>query len=99
MKPITLDEAIKEKLGDGDFAVLFEEEKTINAIAKLVVELRQQEGLTQAELAKQAHTTQPVIARLEKGFDSRIPSFKLLSRIARALGRELVIDFKPTRPT
>jgi len=50
--------------------------------------------LTQSELAQKAHTTQPVIARLERGSDFRIPSLELLGRIAYALGKEIVIDFK-----
>ena len=94
MKPITLNEVIKEKLNDDEFAVLFEKEKIINDIAKFIVEMRQGQGLTQTELAEKARTTQPVIARLERGMDSRIPSLELLSRIAHALGREIVIDFK-----
>jgi DNA-binding XRE family transcriptional regulator len=94
MKKITLDEVIQEKLQDEEFSVLFEREKIINAIAGFIVDMRQRQGLTQIELAQKAHTTQPVIARLERGQDSRIPSLELLSRIARAFDREIVIDFK-----
>jgi transcriptional regulator with XRE-family HTH domain len=50
--------------------------------------------LTQLELAQKAYTTQPVIARLERGSDSRIPSLEFLGRVAHALGKEVVIDFK-----
>jgi transcriptional regulator with XRE-family HTH domain len=53
--------------------------------------------LTQLELAQKAYTTQPVIARLERGSDSRIPSLELLGRIAHALGKEIVIDFKASQ--
>jgi len=69
----------------------------INRIACTVVELRQRQGLTQLELAQKAYTTQPVIARLERGSDSRIPSLELLGRIAHALGKEIVIDFKASQ--
>jgi len=94
MKPITLDEVVSEKLQNEEFAILFEKEKIVNTIARLIVEMRQKEGITQVELAEKAQTTQPVIARLEKGLDSRVPSLELLSRIARAFNREIVIDFK-----
>jgi predicted transcriptional regulator len=49
--------------------------------------------VSQAELARRARTSQPSIARLEKGQVS--PTVVSLDRIARALGAELVIDFEP----
>lgn len=94
MKPITLDEVIAKKMKDEDFAVLYEKERIINKIACAIIEMRQRQGMTQAELAEKAHTSQPVIARLERGSDSRIPSLELLGRVAHALGKEIVIDFK-----
>jgi transcriptional regulator with XRE-family HTH domain len=50
-------------------------------------------GVSQAELARRAKTSQPSIARLEKGQVS--PTVISLDRIARALGAELIIDFEP----
>lgn len=50
-------------------------------------------GLTQAELARLSRTSQPAIARLEKGMVA--PTVASLDRIARALGAELVVDFEP----
>jgi hypothetical protein len=44
-----------------------------------------------------ARTSQPSIARLEKGQVS--PTVISLDRIARALGTELVIDFEPASGT
>ncbi len=54
---------------------------------------RRRAGISQAELAKKAGTSQPSIARLEQGRVS--PTVVSLDRIARALGTELVIDFEP----
>jgi ribosome-binding protein aMBF1 (putative translation factor) len=54
---------------------------------------RHRAGVSQAELAKRAGTSQPSIARLEQGHIS--PTVVSLERIARALGTELVIDFEP----
>jgi transcriptional regulator with XRE-family HTH domain len=59
----------------------------------MVYESRVEAGLTQKELADRAHTTQPVIARLESGRNSRIPSVDLLNRIAFASNRRLVLRF------
>jgi transcriptional regulator with XRE-family HTH domain len=54
---------------------------------------RRRAGVSQAELAERAGTSQPSIARLEKGRVS--PTVITLDRIARALGSDLVIDFEP----
>jgi len=57
---------------------------------------RRRAGMSQVELARRAGTSQPSIARLERGLVS--PTVISLDRIARALGAELVIDFEPARP-
>ncbi len=54
---------------------------------------RRRAGVSQSELAERAGTSQPSIARLEKGQVS--PTVITLDRIARALGADLVIDFEP----
>jgi transcriptional regulator with XRE-family HTH domain len=54
---------------------------------------RLRRGVSQAELARRAKTSQPSIARLEKGQVS--PTVISLDRIARALDTELIIDFEP----
>lgn len=94
MKKITLDDMIKEQLKDKDFAEHYQREMLINAIAKMVVELREHTKMTQSELAKQAGTTQPVIARIESGSDMRVPSIELLARIASASNAKLKISFE-----
>jgi len=50
--------------------------------------------MSQTVLAERSGTSQPSIARLEKGQVS--PTVITLDRIARALGADLVIDFEPT---
>ena len=64
-----------------------------------LLELRERAGLTQAELATKAGTTQSTIWRLESGESRRI-DFDLLDRLARALGvrsEELGVLFERTR--
>lgn len=61
-------------------------------IAHLLIEIRTQAGLTQAQLAKRIQTTQSAVARLESG---RIhPSTNTLKKIARATGTRLKISFE-----
>jgi transcriptional regulator with XRE-family HTH domain len=58
-----------------------------------VAERRQEQGLSQRELAELVGTTQSAIARLERG--GRPPRIDTLLRIADALECELVVDLKP----
>ena len=93
-KQYTLDDAINKKYKNNKkFAKYYDKEILINSIAKLFVELRKSKHFTQEELAKKAGTTQSVIARLESGRDTRVPSLELLIRIAAASGNKLKINF------
>jgi DNA-binding XRE family transcriptional regulator len=95
MKPITLNEIIEEQKKDPEFVLLYEAEQRLNQISRQVYEMRKKAGLTQEELAKKAHTTQAVIARLESGKDlNRIPSLSLLDRLAVASNAKLQISFE-----
>lgn len=61
--------------------------------AEQVRAAREAAGVTQAELARRIGTTQSAIARLElAGTD---PKLDTMERIGRALGVELVIEFRP----
>ena len=55
--------------------------------------LRSTAGMTQAELAEAAETSQPTIAAYESG--SKSPNLRTLERLARATGRDLVVSFVP----
>jgi predicted nucleotidyltransferase/DNA-binding XRE family transcriptional regulator len=50
-------------------------------------------GFTQAELASRAGTSQPAIARYERG--AATPSIATLARLVAACGRRLVFDTEP----
>ena len=54
-------------------------------------------GLTQAELARRAATSQPAVARYESGVAS--PSVATLERLLRAAGERLELGSSPARPT
>jgi transcriptional regulator with XRE-family HTH domain len=58
-----------------------------------LVELRRRFGLSQAELARLAGTSQPAIAAYESG--SKSPHLRTIERIAESLGQRVVIDFEP----
>ena len=95
MKKVTLDAVInRQQKKDPEFAEEYQKELLRNEIAKIVVKLRNNVHLTQTELAEKAGTTQPVIARLESGADSRVPSLNLLARIAEASHAKLHVSFE-----
>lgn len=56
---------------------------------------RERLGLTQAELGDRIGSTQPAVARLEAG--GVTPSLDTLGRVAKALGFELVVEFRPSQ--
>src|SRR5580692_9130153 len=74
----------------------YERARTAIMVGSAVRAARLRAGVSQAELARRAQTSQPSIARLEKGQVS--PTVISLDRIARALGTELIIDFEPVAP-
>ncbi len=93
-KAISLKSVIEKNLKNSDFAELYQKEQLINSISKMIYDVRKKTGMTQSEFAKEVQTTQPVIARLESGRDSRTPSLDLLMRIANASGTRLNIRFQ-----
>lgn len=60
---------------------------------ELVREARRRAGLTQAELAARAETTQSAIARLESGRTS--PAFEQVERLLRLCGFQLIVELAP----
>src|SRR3954447_1423200 len=60
---------------------------------ELVREARKRAGITQAELATRAETTQSAIARLESGRTS--PSLEQVERLLRLCGYQLVVELAP----
>ena len=60
---------------------------------ELVREARKRAGMTQAQLAAVAGTTQSAIARLESGRTS--PSFEQVERLMRLCGFQLIVELAP----
>jgi len=64
--------------------------------ASLLREARLAAGLTQAELARRASTSQPAVASYEGG--KRTPGLSTLTRLLAACGRELALETRPGPP-
>ncbi len=82
-----------------EFAEAYEELAPEFEIARQIIRLRVDLGLTQKELAEKIGTKQSNISRLENGVGH--PSVSLLKRGAKALGTKLCIRFErpPVRPS
>ncbi len=93
-KRIALEDVLKRELRDPEISFYYQKEKAISEIAQLVRDARLRAGLTQAQLAEKAQSSQVVIARLESGSDERVPSLDLLKRIASALKARLLVRFE-----
>lgn len=59
----------------------------------VVRKIRDKSGVTQAQLARAAGTSQPAIAAYESG--AKMPSLRTLHKLADSVGLDLVIDVVP----
>jgi DNA-binding XRE family transcriptional regulator len=82
-------DALKEELKNPKFKKAWDDFSLEYDLANLVIGLRNEAGLSQAELAKKIGTTQSAIARIEGG--KVIPRLDNLAKIAHACGKKLKI--------
>lgn len=92
MPGVSLETVLDRQLGkDSELRVLFDEKRFYLQVAHLVTSLRLKAGLTQAEVAKAAGVSQPLVARLERGDSRRTPTFDTIYRLLKVLGYQLEI--------
>lgn len=80
---------LKKRLRDPQFRVAYETEQLRSDVAQIFKKKRLEEGITQTELAKKAHTDQKAISRIESGTTS--VGVDLLQKVANALGTKISI--------
>jgi DNA-binding XRE family transcriptional regulator len=93
LRAVTHDAVLARHMQNVDFRAEFERRRLVSEVAVAVRTMREEAGLTQAQLAASIGVTQPVIGRLERGLEQRRPRFDLLQRIGFALGRQLKFVF------
>jgi transcriptional regulator with XRE-family HTH domain len=81
----------REALENPDVKAAYDALEEEYALARALIQARQQSGLTQAELAERMETTQSAVARWESG--KHLPSCQTLQRLARATNTALRITF------
>lgn len=90
---LAFDSFVGKHLADPEFRHHFEQRRLVHEVAIVVRGMREQAGLTQAQLANLVGVSQPMIARLERGLDQRTPRWETLRKIALALGKQLKLSF------
>jgi ribosome-binding protein aMBF1 (putative translation factor) len=83
---------VEEHLKDPEVREAYDALDKEFALVRQLIDLRQQHGLSQRQLAQRAGMQQPVIARLEGG---RPASLGTLRRVAEALGAQLEVRLVP----
>lgn len=83
---------INKRLETPEFKKHWEESRLEYEVARQLIQLRKQVGLTQEELAHKLHTRQSEISRIESG-DQNI-SLEKLRRIAETMGGSVEIRIK-----
>lgn len=87
-----LNDYLKKELKNTNFRNRFEEEKIYADLAIQIAKLRQDENLTQQDLAQLISTTQQTVSRLENSHNASF-SIRTLIKIAQALHKNLKIQF------
>lgn len=85
---------LNDELRDPKFAAEYDAELARLRIAEQLAAARQEQHLSQQELAHRMDTAQPTVARLERG-DYGGYTVRTLAKVARALGRRLRIELEP----
>ncbi len=93
MKAYDFDDVLQERLTDSEFRTEWDAQEEEFEVAKEIIQLRLKAGLTQQELAKQAHTSQAAISRLESGTYRNV-SLAFLRRVGAVLGVKPHVSFQ-----
>ena len=92
MNTTNFDDLLAENLKDKDFKKEYEALEEEFDVAKKIIHLRLTAGMTQKELALQAHTSQAAISRLESGTYRNV-SLAFLRRVGAVLGVKPHVSF------
>lgn len=91
------DKYLEEQLKDPKFAERFQEAGEAWDVAVQIAALRNDAGMSQAELAKKVGTTQQQISRLESpSYEGH--SLSMLRRVAEVLGAKVYVKIQRNKP-
>jgi len=78
-----------EMMRDPAFRKVYEAQKPKYDLIRMILDARIKRGITQAEIAKRAGTTQSAIARFESGVGN--PTLDFMQRVSEAVGARLQV--------
>lgn len=87
------DDYFEEKMKDPEFKKEWDDIQPEMDVIRAMIATRNEQNLTQKELAERTGINQADISKLENG--TRNPSLKLLKRLADGMGMALKIEFVP----
>ncbi len=85
------DKYLKEQMANPDFKKEWDDSELKYQLMMMVLKARNEQNLTQSDLAERTGIRQSNISRIEKG--QAMPSITTLSKIAHGLGKKLQIKF------
>ncbi len=86
------DKHLNRKLQNPSFAIKWQESEAEHTLVKALVEARNEAGMTQQQLSSVSQIDQAVLSRIESGKAN--PSIRTLQKVAKGLGKKLVIGFR-----
>lgn len=89
VKYVLFEDMKREALRDPEFKKAYDAHDPRFALISAMLDARNKRGMTQAEIAKRAGTTQSAIARFESGRTN--PTLEFATRLSSALGARLEI--------
>ena len=85
------DKYLKEQMADPEFKKEWDSNELEYQLMMMILKARNEQNLTQSELAERTGLRQSNISRIEKG--QVLPSISTLYKIAHGLGKQLEIKF------
>ena len=85
------DKYLDEQMQNPEFKKEWDENELEYQLMMMILKARNEQNLTQSELAERTGIRQSNISRIEKG--QALPSISTLCKIARGLGKRLQIKF------
>lgn len=86
-----LDKCLTAQKKDLEFAEIWETDQLAAKITCLLIAARNEQNISQTELAEKSGIRQSNISRIEQG--TALPNLRTLNRLANGLGKELQISF------
>ena len=86
---MTFREHLNEEMKNVHFKKMYEEEKHLLELGLLIIEAREQKGLTQRELAQKSQVTQQQLSKIENGVNCNMLTF---IKVSSALGLDLTLS-------